>query len=198
MKKNYLLNLKLIKSLTISDFLLIEQKKLKNEKNCRFKNLHFFPLKKNTFIYLEPLEIIKSLKQLIRTFNFIKQQHSLKINLHFFTDEQNAIFFSLLKQFLNNKFLKSNILFNYNTNNVENLKQKFKFNLSFLLDKKLSNDKNFLKKQFYRNNFIFFKINSNIELNQNSYKIYNNFDDYKKTLFFISFLRQLLKKTKHT
>lgn len=196
MKKNYLLSLNLIKSLTISDFLLIERKKLKNEKNCRFKNLHFFPLKKNTFIYLEPLEIIKSLKQLIRSFNFIKQQHSLKINLYFFTDEQNAIFFSLLKQFLNNKFLKSNILFNYNTNNVENLKQKF--NLSFLLDKKLSNDKNFLKKQFYRNNFIFFKINSNIELNQNSYKIYNNFDDYKKTLFFISFLRQLLKRTKHT
>lgn len=193
MKKNYFLNLNLIKSLTISDFLLIEQKKLKNEKNCRFKNLNFFSLKKNSFIYLEPLEIMKSLKQLIRTFNYIKQQHRLKINLHFFTNEQNAILFSLLKNFLNDKFLKSNILFNSNTNNGGSFKQNCKFNLSFLLDKKLSHHKNFLKKQFYRNNFIFFKINSNIESNQNSYKIYNNFDDYKKTLFFISFLRQLLK-----
>jgi hypothetical protein len=58
MKKNYFLNLNLIKSLTISDFLLIEQKKLKNEKKKSFKNLNFFSLKKNSFIYLEPLEIM--------------------------------------------------------------------------------------------------------------------------------------------
>ena len=66
------------------------------------------------------------------------------------------------------------------------------FQINFILDKKISNDKNFIKKQFYKNNFLFFKVNSAIDKTQNSYKIQNNFDDYKKILFFIGFLRQTL------
>ena len=51
-----------------------------------------------------------------------------------------------------------------------------------------------MKKQFYKGNFLFVKVNSQIEKTQNSYKIHNNFEDYKKALFFISFLKQILLK----
>jgi hypothetical protein len=49
-----------------------------------------------------------------------------------------------------------------------------------------------MKKQFYKGNYLFFKVNSKMERIQNSYKMYNEFDDYKKILFFTSFLRQIL------
>ena len=102
----------------------------------------------------------------------------------------------LIKTLLDNELVKSQLSFDINENNrnLKNLKDRRKFNVSFILDKDVSKDKNFMKKQFYKGNYLFFKINSNLERIQNSYKIYNNFDDYKKTLFFISFLKQILVK----
>ena len=100
----------------------------------------------------------------------------------------------LLKNSLDNVLVNSQISFAINEGNrvSKNWVRSKKFCLGFILDKDISRDKNFMKKQFYKGNYLFFKVNSNIERVQNSYKMYNNFDDYKKILFFISFLKQIL------
>ena len=100
----------------------------------------------------------------------------------------------LLKNSLDNVLVNSQISFAINEGSrvSKNLVRSKKFCLGFILDKDISRDKNFMKKQFYKGNYLFFKVNSNIERVQNSYKMYNNFDDYKKILFFISFLKQIL------
>ena len=185
-------NKNLIKSLIQSDFLFIEKKKEK--KNNRFEKFQSSLLKSYSISFLEPFEILKSLKQIIRVFNFAKRNTKSKIGLHFFLEEENALIFQLLKKYLNNELLNSKMYFDikFETSNFKISKKKKDFQINFILDKKISNDKNFIKKQFYKNNFLFFKVNSAIDKTQNSYKIQNNFDDYKKILFFIGFLRQTL------
>lgn len=185
-------NKNLIKSLIQSDFLFIEKKKEK--KNNRFENFQSSFLKSYSISFLEPFEILKSLKQIIRVFNFAKRNTKSKIGLHFFLEEENALIFQLLKQYLNNELVNSKLYFDikFETSNFKLSKKKKDFQINFILDKKILNDKNFIKKQFYKNNFLFFKVNSAIDKTQNSYKIQNNFDDYKKILFFIGFLRQTL------
>lgn len=195
MKKNKI-DTNLIKSLINSDFLLVEKKRSKYKPNLRFESLNTY-LNEREISFLDPLETLKTLKQMIRLFHIAKnKKKEYKIDLHFFLDEENTIMSYLIKTLLDNELVKSQLSFDINENNLnsKNLKDKRKFNVSFILDKDVSKDKNFMKKQFYKGNFLFFKINSKLERIQNSYKIYNNFDDYKKTLFFISFLKQILVK----
>ena len=194
MKKNTI-NTNLIKSLINSDFLLIEKKKNKNKHNSRFESLTT-SFNKQEISLLDPLETLKTLKQIIRLFHFAKTETKQKLDMHFFIDEENTTLSYLIKNLLNTELINSQASFgiNNNTQNSRNLKKKKFFQLGFILDKQLSKDKNFMKKQFYKGNFLFVKVNSQIEKTQNSYKIHNNFEDYKKALFFISFLKQILLK----
>ena len=144
---------------------------------------------------LDPLETLKTLKQIIRLFYFAKTKKQ-KLDMNFFIDEENTTLSYLIKNLLNIELINSQVSFGINnkTQNSRSLKKKKFFQLNFILDKQLSKDKNFMKKQFYKGNFLFVKVNSQIEKTQNSYKIHNNFEDYKKALFFISFLKQILLK----
>ena len=193
MKKNTI-NTNLIKSLINSDFLLIEKKKQKNKHNLRFESLTT-SFDKQEISLLDPLETLKTLKQIIRLFHFAKTKKQ-KLDMNFFIDEENTTLSYLIKNLLNIELINSQVSFGINnkTQNSRSLKKKKFFQLSFILDKQLSKDKNFMKKQFYKGNFLFVKVNSQIEKTQNSYKIHNNFEDYKKALFFISFLKQILLK----
>ena len=131
---------------------------------------------------------------MIRVFHFAKNNTKYKTDLHFFLDEDNTLLSYLLRNSLDNVLVNSQISFAINEGNrvSKNWVRSKNFCLGFILDKDISRDKNFMKKQFYKGNYLFFKVNSNIERVQNSYKMYNNFDDYKKILFFISFLKQIL------
>ena len=193
MKKNTI-NTNLIKSLINSDFLLIEKKKQKNKHNLRFESLTT-SFNKQEISLLDPLETLKTLKQIIRLFYFAKTKKQ-KLDMNFFIDEENTTLSYLIKNLLNIELINSQVSFGINnkTQNSRSLKKKKFFQLNFILDKQLSKDKNFMKKQFYKGNFLFVKVNSQIEKTQNSYKIHNNFEDYKKALFFISFLKQILLK----
>ena len=196
-KKNF--NLNLAKSLINSDFLLLEKKKTKQKHNSRFENLNI-SFGKQQISFLDPLETLKTLKQMIRLFYFAKNSKTSRTDLHFFLDDENTIMSYLMKTLLDNELVKSQVFFdiNGNSNNSNFMKKKQNFQISFVLDKQVSKEKNFMKKQFYKNNYLFFKINSNLEKTQNSYKIYNNFDDYKKILFFIGLLKQILTKSYNT
>ena len=190
MKKD-VLHLNLIKTLINSDFLILERE---NDKNNRLKALKFSISKKNSVIYLDPLEVVKTLKQLMRILSFQKKFPHLNTNLHFFINDENTILSSLLKKFLSVKVLKSTFSFDINSDIVKLTKSKRNtdYQLGVVLNKRLQQDKNFFKKQVNNDTFLFFKINSQLETNQNAYKIFNDLNDYKKCLFFISFLRQLL------
>ena len=191
--KKFKIDTNLVKSLVNSDFLLVEKRKSKNKDNLRFEGLRTSVCKRDISL-LDPLEVLKTLKQMIRVFHFAKINTKYKIDLHFFLNEDNTLLSYLLKNSLDNVLVNSQISFAINEGSrvSKNLVRSKKFCLGFILDKDISRDKNFMKKQFYKGNYLFFKVNSNIERVQNSYKMYNNFDDYKKILFFISFLKQIL------
>jgi hypothetical protein len=190
--KKFKFDTNLIKSLIDSDFLLVEKRKSRRD-ILRFEGLKI-PMYKQDISFLDPLEMVKTLKQMIRLFSFAKNNTRFKTDLHFFLDNENTVLSYLLKFLLDNKLAGSQISFNINENNckVKNTSKRNKFCIGFILDKDVSKDKNFMKKQFYKGNYLFFKVNSKMERIQNSYKMYNEFDDYKKILFFTSFLRQIL------
>ena len=134
----------------------------------RFESLNTY-LNEREISFLDPLETLKTLKQMIRLFHIAKKnkKKEYKIDLHFFLDEENTIMSYLIKTLLDNELVKSQLSFDINENNrnLKNLKDRRKFNVSFILDKDVSKDKNFMKKQFYKGNYLFFKINSNLREN---------------------------------
>ncbi len=191
MKK--VLNQNLIKSLITSDFLIVEQKKLKQQ-NFRYKRLTLLSKSQENFFSLDPFEVLTGFKQLIRIFQFLKKSSSLKKELHFFLDENNTTMSSLVKTVLQNKSIKSIVSFSLNSN-THNLPKNFNSKtprMGFLLDNCISKDKNFFRKQLNKNLFLLFQIYSNPQTLLNTYKIPNILSDYKKILFFLGFLRQIL------
>ena len=186
--KKKLLYQKLIKSLLDSDFLLIEQK-LNNKKqtfSSRFIDTQYSLNNKHNIIYLDIFEVLKDLKQIVRIIFFIYKNNTLKKKFNFFIDTEKNFLEYLLENFFNSDF---NV--NSHLSRSSRLKEKC-IHLGILLDNFLLNNKNFSRNQINRNIFLFFIINSTNERNLVGYKSYNNITDYKKTLFFLSFFKQIV------
>ena len=113
MKKNTI-NTNLIKSLINSDFLLIEKKKNKNKHNSRFESLTT-SFNKQEISLLDPLETLKTLKQIIRLFHFAKTETKQKLDMHFFIDEENTTLSYLIKNLLNTELINSQASFESTT-----------------------------------------------------------------------------------
>ena len=181
----------LLKSLLTSDFLILEREHLKAKENdFRHKNLNFYAIS-----CLEPLEVISSWKQLVRIFQFYKKYNTSKNKeLHFFLDSENTTLISFIKVFLSTKSISSQVACSINSNlqHSKRVGSRQGLNIGFILDSQIFADKNFLKKQLNKNLFLLFQIDSKIQHMLNLYKIQNNLLDYKKTLFLLSFLRQLV------
>lgn len=181
----------LLKSLLTSDFLIVEKDHLKvKENNFRHKNLNF-----SAISCLEPLEVVSSLKQLIRIFQFYKKHKTSKNKeLHFFVDTENTTLISFIKVFLGTKSINSQVAWNINSNLQQPKKtvSRESLNVGFILDPQILTDKNFLKKQLNNNLLLLFQIDSKIQHVLNLYRIQNNLLDYKKTLFLLSFLREVI------
>jgi len=181
----------LLKSLLTSDFLIVEKEHLRvKENNFRHKNLNF-----SAISCLEPLEVVSSLKQLIRIFQFYKRHKTFKTKeLHFFVDAENTTLISFIKVFLSTKSINFQVAWSINSNLQQSKKivSREALNLGFILDPQILTDKNFLKKQLNNNLLVLFQIDSKIQHVLNLYRIQNNLLDYKKTLFLLSFLRQVI------
>jgi hypothetical protein len=145
-------------------------------------------ISKSKILVVELFELIKNLKQLIRTMQFLDQQQKKKLILY--SSNKNITGFLHLylselyfSQFINvqSQFLKVNS--NSNSKSTRVL---------LLLEKLLKeNSANFLKK----NISVVSKVNSKLEpKNAGIYKIHNDVSNYKKLAFIVTLLHQIFEK----
>ena len=184
MTKN--INLTLYKSLIESDFILLNNS---YNKNIAYLQQETVLNSQKKISALNILQLIKSIKQFIRTIQFLQKQKNPC--LHIIVENKQHFF--LLKQYFNDNPLK----FSINLQNSFLLKKKNSLNstqmiFSFEQEYSINNLKT-LKRLFSDNIFLIQKINSRIETNNwGTYKIYNDLFDFKKIIFLIILLEQSL------
>jgi hypothetical protein len=146
-------------------------------------------IKNTALVRLDVFELLKSFKRFVRSFYFLNKGLNKKMLVHICTDNLQHI-----------KFL--NILFKkYNLNillNVTHLLPRLNFNFfdlkSVLVLEKFLSYNNF-KSLSFNHFFLVHEINTfTNDTNYGSFKIYNNFSDFKKLLFIGILLLQILKK----
>jgi len=189
MKKKYLLlksnkNINFLNSLIDSDFLILE--KASPNKNNRFlkSNLKLLNSKKKSFFLLNFFELIKMFHQMFRILQFFKNSKSPELFLNF--KEENFIKVAHFYVKYNKNILP--VKFKNNTSSFKNLSS------FMILLNKIFNNKNDLKRLIDLNMLIFVQINSFVNKNNNVYKLFNNFDNYKKLIFFLIFLKKFYSK----
>jgi hypothetical protein len=189
MKKKYLLlksnkNINFLNSLIDSDFLILE--KLSSNKNNRFlkSNLKLSNFKKKSFFLLNFFELIKMFHQMFRILQFFKNSKSPELFLNF--KEENFVKVAHFYVKYNKNILP--VKFKNNTSSFKNLSS------FMILLNKIFNNKNDLKRLIDLNMLIFVQINSFVNKNNNVYKLFNNFDNYKKLIFFLIFLKKFYSK----
>jgi hypothetical protein len=189
MKKKYLLlksnkNINFLNSLIDSDFLILE--KASPNKNNRFlkSNLKLLNSKKKSFFLLNFFELIKMFHQMFRILQFFKNSKSPELFLNF--KEENFIKVAHFYVKYNKNILP--VKFKNNTSSFKNLSS------FMILLNKIFNNKNDLKRLIDLNMLIFVQINSFVNKNNSIYKLFNNFDNYKKLIFFLIFLKKFYSK----
>ena len=166
-----------LKSLIESDFLLVDQKSKKDLRHIKSFNKN----KDSSLLFLDPLETVKTVKQLIRLLQFLKKQNSSVLHLlvenkqylelaeTFFKPTQTNSLPVLVKENLPSKSFSSNTL-----------------QLLILLNFSLNNKETTFKRIFDKNIFLINKINAKFEKNNwGTYKIYNDLSDFKKLVFLL-------------
>ena len=175
-----------LKSLIESDFLLVDQK---SKKDLRYIK-SFNKTKDSSLLFLDPLETVKTVKQLIRLLQFLKKQNSSVLHLlvenkqylelaeTFFKPVQINSLPVLVKENLPSKSFSSNTL-----------------QLLIMLNFSLNNRETTFKRIFDKNIFLINKINAKFEKNNwGTYKIYNDLNDFKKLVFLLITIQQTLIK----
>ena len=170
------LNENLLNSLLKFDFLILDSSKIKNRTNS--KSLNSSAGKAISFL-LEPAEVIKSLKQVIRLLAFLAKKKNPMLYIH-----SKNLFLSKLLHFFANKPTDKLSLDN------DFAFMRFNKNGAILsLDNYNSN--NFYKHFFNKHVYLINEINAYTRLNDfGLYKVHNSLDSYKKLIF----LAVLLKK----
>jgi hypothetical protein len=176
----------LLYNLIIFDFIFLTNY-TKKTSNLVSKKYHVS--KKLYVVRLAILELLKSIKRFLRSFQFLNKWKDKKTLFHICIDNPQHI-----------KFL--NVLFEkYNLNTTLNIStllpglslKSNELKSILILDKFLSNN-SYKNLNFYQF-FLVQEINSFVNINNSgAYKIYNNLNDFKKLLFLGIFLLQILKK----
>lgn len=146
-------------------------------------------IKNITLVRLDTFEVLKSFKRFLRSFYFLTKGINKKMLVHICTENfQNIKFLNILfnksslKVFLNVTHLLPRLSFNYFDSKSVLFLEKF---LSFNNFKSLS----------YNHFFLVHEINTFTNSTDfGSFRIYNNFTDFKKLLFLGILLLQILKK----
>lgn len=187
MNKN--INLNLYKSLLESDFILLNNALSKN--NGYLYNETTLTTNQQISA-LDVLQVLKSVKQMIRLIQFLKSQKNPC--LHIIVENKQHFF--LLKQY----FIDNPSKFPINLHNSLLLKKKNNTStqmlLSFEQEYSINNTKA-LKRLLSDNIFLIQKINAKMEFNNwGTYKIFNDLFDFKKIIFLIILLEQSLASSK--
>jgi hypothetical protein len=175
-----------LKSLIESDFLLVDQK---SKKDLRYIK-SFNKTKDSSLLFLDPLETVKTVKQLVRLLQFLKKQNSSVLHLLV----ENKQYLELAETFF--KTVQTNSL---SVLVKENLPSKSFSNntlqLLIMLNFSLNNRETTFKRIFDKNIFLINKINAKFEKNNwGTYKIYNDLNDFKKLVFLLITIQQTLIK----
>lgn len=186
MFSNKNLNL-LLKSLIDSDFLLME--KASSTSTRAVKNV--IKTKMSSTINLNPLELIKDLKQFVRLLQYAQKQ-KLSI-LHLVVE--NKQYLELLQTFFKESRIKMPIEISESlpTRTLSSKTTQVLLLLNFPLDNKAT----FFRRLIDKNIFLINKINAKIEKNNyGTYKIYNDLTDFKKIIFLLAVIDQILNNKK--
>lgn len=177
----------LLKSLIDSDFLLME--KARSTSSRAVKNV--IKTKMSSTINLNPLELIKDLKQFVRLLQHAQKQNSSILHLIV----ENKQYLELLQTFFKESRIKMPIEI------AENLPTKVLSSKTtqvlLLLNFPLDNKATFFRRLMDKNIFLINKINAKMEKNNyGTYKIYNDLTDFKKIIFLLAIIDQILKNKK--
>ena len=184
MLQNKNLNL-LLKNLIDADFLLMEQA----PKNPTRAIKSITKTKTSSTVSLNPLELIKTLKQFVRLLQYTNKQSSSFVHIVV----ENKQYFELLQTFFKSSKTRVSVEI------IENLQTKILHStttqLLLLLNFPLNNKETFFRRLVDKNIFLINKINSKIEKNNyGTYKMYNDLGDFKKIIFLLALIDQILKK----
>jgi hypothetical protein len=182
MQKNQIKDL-LLTSLLNSDFLFLDEHSNKSLRHVKSLVKH----KTVNLMGLDIFELVKNLKQLIRSLSFLSK--SDQKFLHVWVENKQYI--RILNLFFDNKlpdlklFVKGALAHTQCKKDVNQL--------LLLLTAPLKNDSKFLKRILYKDIFLVTKINSKLEKNNwGTYKIYNDLQNFKKFIFLVVVLDLLL------
>ena len=175
-------NNSLINSIISSDFFLLNKKSILNNhisKRVQLKDSKMFES-------LELLQLLKSLKQFIRLLQFLNSQPASLLNI----SVENKQYLLLLKSFFDNNLFKNIKIENSFSSTNKNTTQ-----LALILGDSFLKNELLLKKCLVENIYLVHQINNKNNLNNFcTYKIFNNLDDFKKLIFLMVLISNLLKK----
>jgi uncharacterized protein YcgL (UPF0745 family) len=178
---------KLFNSLLQSDFCLFQKKSAK-QTSCINS---IVKLNSSKWINsLDLLQISKSLKQLVRLFQFLKSQKKSQLLL-WVDNKQHQ---HLLNELLQTKG-QQDCAFQIELDLFRNKEFTSVSQVLIALNQTLSANKKTLKYLFEQNILLLTKINSSLENNNlNTYKIFNDLSDFKKLVFIVAVIEQILNK----
>jgi hypothetical protein len=185
---NCKLNSNLLKFLIDFDFLILDKQSHNGQKfNSRYSKLELNFYKKTNTLYLDPIELIKTLKQTIRILQYLKKQKNPVLHL---CSENTYILESF--QLLLSK--KNKTLENFIFNKSIFLKNSKKFaNCKFLIGDVVYK-KGIYEKIFKDKNFLINSINANNIFNDyGTYRLYNNISSWKKIVFIALLIKNFYK-----
>jgi len=186
-----ILNQNLLKALITSDFLL-ETSKLSHV--SRYQNLTInSPFRKHSYVFSDPLETVKDLKQIVRILNFLKRtsyKEDWPILDFFFSVNDNLTSFELLIP----KILQRLDWFNLNPHLNALAFNNPKPSLAIILSNLQNFEGDLTKKRVNKKCYLFLKTNSGADEFFGEYKVRHSLNEFKKTIFFLTFLRQALLK----
>jgi len=180
-------NLFLLKSLLYSDFLILNRN-IKVNSRLPKTTLSSFSINKKSYIVLEPNEQLKTLKQLIRTLQFLKQQKKPLIELGIKSPELNVFFNSFIKT--PNNLLPISVVKRLDSHAIKNNSRAL-----ILMDPSFPQTLSSFKSLFDNKFSLITKIDQIKKPNECFYyKIYNDLDNLKKITFFLVLIEQIHKK----
>jgi hypothetical protein len=183
------ININLLKALVDTDFPVLLSSKTNNKRaNSQPTSMALNTSERfSGAVSLDILTLIKSLKQTIRLFQFVKNDSKNCLQIC----TTNRQYLNLLNEYIskesfNNKATVKSVL-------TKNSLQQNASQLLLLLDEPLGNNNKIFKRLAEDKVYLISKINSKFEKNSwGTYKIYNDLSDFKKLIFLITLLRQTL------
>lgn len=183
------INNQFIKLLLATDFLSLQS----SRNFLKSKNVHSaYTVSKDSElnVSLNVVELIKSLKQIIRLLQFIKSQKNKQLTICTSNKQLQTIFSLYFSKLPINKTITV-------TKTLSRVHASLNVTQALLLlEEPLYNNKRVFKKLFEENVFLLSKLNSKTEQNNwGTYKVYNDLYDFKKVVFLIALLNQTLKES---